>query len=101
MSGAASTLHNININFAAATRGGCGVTHPLGSSDLRQRRHSSPLRPLPRVALWSNHRSREGFGHSGGATSAAASQPIPRQHNRHRATGSPSTMINGISWKET
>jgi hypothetical protein len=28
MSGAASTLHNININFAAAARGRCGVTHP-------------------------------------------------------------------------
>ena len=50
MSGAASTLRNININFAAATRGGCGVTHPRGSGDLRQRRHSSPIRPLPPVA---------------------------------------------------
>ena len=28
MSGAAATLHNININFAAAARGRCGVTHP-------------------------------------------------------------------------
>jgi hypothetical protein len=30
MSGAASTLHNININinFAAAARGRWGVTHP-------------------------------------------------------------------------
>jgi hypothetical protein len=28
MSGAASTLHNININFAAAARGRCDVTHP-------------------------------------------------------------------------
>jgi hypothetical protein len=51
MSGAASNLHNSNINFAAAARGRCGVTHPRGSGDLRQRRHSSRLRPLPRVAL--------------------------------------------------
>jgi hypothetical protein len=87
MSGAASTLHNININFAAATRGGCGVTHPLGSSDLRQRRHSSPLRPLPRVALWSNHRSREGFGHSGEPRGQQLPNqiPLPAQSSpRHR-----------------
>jgi hypothetical protein len=77
MSGAASTLRNININFAAATRGGCGVTHPLGSSDLRQRRHSSPLRPLPRVALWSQPPESGGVRPLGGATSAAASQPNP------------------------
>ena len=51
MSGAASTLHNININFAAAARGRSGVTHPRGSGDLRQRRHGSRVRPLPRVAL--------------------------------------------------
>lgn len=72
---------------------------PRGSGDLRQRRHGSRVRPLPRVALGANQRSWEGFGHSGGATSAAASQPIPRQHNRHRATGNPSTLINSISWK--
>ena len=101
MSGAASTLHNININFAAAARGRSGVTHPRGSGDLRQRRHGSRVRPLPRVALGANQRSWERFGHSGGATPAAASQPIPRQHNRHRATGNPSTLINSISWKET
>ena len=74
---------------------------PRGSGDLRQRRHGSRVRPLPRVALGANQRSWERFGHSGGATSAAASQPIPRQHNRHRATGNPSTLINSISWKET
>jgi hypothetical protein len=79
-------------------RGRCGVTHPqwkrltFGSAAMGSR-----LRPLPRVALWANQRSWEGFGHSGGATSAAASQPIPRQHHRHRATGNPSTLINSIS----
>ena len=102
MSGAASTLHNININFAAATRGGCGVTHPLGSSDLRQRRHSSPLRPLPRVALWSQPPESGGVRPLGGSHVGSSFPTKSRsQHNRHRATGSPSTMINGISWKET
>jgi hypothetical protein len=96
MSGAASNLHNSNINFAAAARGRRGVTHPRGSGDLRQRRHGSRLRPIPRVALWANQRSWDGFGHSEGATSAAASQPIPRQHNRHRATDNPSTLINSF-----
>jgi hypothetical protein len=98
MSGAASTLHNININFAAAApRTMRCHPSPVEAVDLRQRRHGSRLRPLPRVALWANQRSWEGFGHSGGATSAAASQPIPRQHHRHRATGNPSTLINSIS----
>ena len=96
MSGAASNLHNSNINFAAAARGRRGVTHPHGSGDLRQRRHGSRLRPIPRVVLWANQRSWDGFGHSEGATSAAASQPIPRQHNRHRATDNPSTLINSF-----
>ena len=101
MSGAASTLHNININSLPPLADDAVSPIPSGSRDLRLRRHGCRLRPLPRVALWANQRSWEGFGHSGGATSAAASQPIPRQHNRHRATGNPSTLINSISWKET
>jgi hypothetical protein len=99
MSGAASTLHN--INFAAAARGRCGVTHPRGSGDLRQRRHGFRLRLLPRVALWGQPAESGGVRPLGGATSAAASQPIPRQRNRHRATGNSSTLVKSIPWKET
>jgi hypothetical protein len=99
MSGAASTLHNININFAAAARGQMRCHPSRGSGDLRQRRHSSRVRPLPRVALWANQRTWEGFGHSGGATSAAASHPIPRPARLSPRHGNPSTLINSISWE--
>jgi hypothetical protein len=57
MSGAASTLHNININFAAAARGQMRCHPSRGSGDLRQRRQSSRVRPLPPVALWANQRT--------------------------------------------
>jgi hypothetical protein len=65
-SGAASTPQNIDINFAAAARERCRVTHPRGSGDLRQRRQSSRVRPLPRAALL-------------GPTSGVASGPATRR----------------------
>jgi hypothetical protein len=73
MSGAASTpaqhQHQLRCHRSrtrrSTARGRGGVTHPRGSGDLRQRRHSSRVRPLPRVALWANQRSWEGLGHRG------------------------------------
>ena len=75
MSGAAFDPAQHQHQLAAAARGRCGVTHPRGSGDLRQRRHGLRLRLLPRVALWANQRSWEGFGHSG----APRLQQLPNQ----------------------
>jgi hypothetical protein len=53
MSGAASTLHNININFAAAApRTMRCHPSPVEAVDLRQRRHGfSPTSATTRSAL--------------------------------------------------
>ena len=74
---------------------------PRGSGDFRQRRHGSRVRPLPRVALGGQPAELGGVRPLGGSHIGSSSQQIPRQHNRHRATGNPSTLINSISWKET
>jgi len=72
---------------------------PRGSGDFRQRRHGSRVRPLPRVALGGQPAELGGVRPLGGSHIGSSSQQIPRQHNRHRATGNPSTLINSISWK--
>jgi hypothetical protein len=50
---------------------------PRGSGDLRQRRHGSRPRPLPRVALWANQRSWEG----------SATPEEPRRQQLHVTAG--------------
>ena len=64
--------------------------HPRGSGDLRQRRHSSRVRPLPPVAApWPTR------GVGGIRPHRQQLLTNLAQHNRHRVTaGNPSTIIN-------
>jgi hypothetical protein len=85
MSGAASTLHNININIAATARGRSGVSHPGGSGDFRQRRHSSRVRPLLRVAPGPIGGVRRGSASRGPHRQQLPTIPRPAQSSpRHR-----------------
>jgi hypothetical protein len=101
MSGAASTLHNININFAAAARGQMRCHPSRGSGDLRQRRHSSRVRPLPRVALWCQPAESGRVRPLEGSQIGSSFPTIPHASTIVNAPPVIPALIDSISWKET
>jgi hypothetical protein len=103
MSGAASTLHNININFAAAARGQMRCHPSRGSGDLRQRRHSSRIcvRPLPRVALWCQPAESGRVRPLEGSQIGSSFPTIPHASTIVNAPPVIPALIDSISWKET